>query len=190
MIPSNKLSQDTSNTDFLSRERVSDLVDFELGGVGLQDVSGGLNSKEWSCYYSDNQIILDDGNGFTQTVITLSGITQLSFCFSISMIYYIAYTTELGCFLYWYDTTTNAYSTLKLPDGTSNPQLSLDERRYFNLSNSDVILSYTNGEQLICRNQRDRFGVEYLLSESFSGKLVQTGMAKNGRFCFKFEEWK
>ena len=189
MMPQNKLSQDVSTTEFLNKERVSDLLDFELGGIALQDVSSGLSVKDWSCYYLDNQIILDDGEGFTKSVLTIEGVTQLSFCFSISMIYYIAYTNQDGCFLYWYDTTINDYSTLKLPDGTENPQLSLDERRSFNLNNSDVILSYTNGNSLICRNQRDRFGTEYVLSNETKGKLLQSGIAKNGRFCFKFEGW-
>lgn len=189
MIPQNKLSQDVSTTKFLSRERTSDLLDFELGGVALQDVSSGLNSNQWSCYYLDGGVVLDDGNGFTKKVLNVGDLKQLCFCFSISMIYYIAYTTDDGCYLYWYDTQTNDYSTLKLPDGTENPQLSLDERRTFNLNNADVILSYTNSGRLICRNQRDRFGVEYVLSEETVGKLVQTGITKNGRFSFKFEEW-
>lgn len=192
MLPDSVLSSTTLSGSFLfpRNRRRSALVDYEYGGVNLNDPSQGLKVKTWRCIYEDGNFILSAAGVQPTTVYSRPGVTELSFTFDQNMNPFLAFTDSYGSFYYWYDTLSATYVLSQLPQGSISPRCCLDDKRDMQSAVSDIILAYTRGDSLYVRVQRDRYETEYELTSALpkTGVLDQIGMNEVWRFQFGFRE--
>jgi hypothetical protein len=189
MLPDNTLSTTPVPQPFLPPRDYppQQLVDYEMGGVGLQNPSQGLQVKIWRCRYLNGQdFVLDADNVADTVVLSKSEVSEFSFTFDQNMNVCIAYVDAAGANLYWYDATISSFVTLSLP-GAVTPKVALDDKRSATLDSSDIILAYIKSGNLYYRQQRDRFTVERLLAAGAGPGLRRIGMGLNWRFLFEIQ---
>lgn len=187
-------------------------LDYESGGLALQDSSRGLLCNIWRSRILNNKtdIVLDaqpanaDGQVVdSSTLITGINITEVSISFDQNMNPAIAYVEDGTPKFYWYDTTIPGFTTTSYP-GILTPRVSLDDKRSLQSSISDVIFAYIRNEggqnRLYYRQQRDRYTIEYDPTEDLdpttrdeyrdmvdlSPGLIKIGMNRQLRMQFMF----
>lgn len=191
MIPLQKLSTTAVPAEFLAPDDIeasSSLVDYELGGVGLNDASQGLKVRTWRLRAVANDIRISAESVPEVTLFTRSGITELSLAFDQNMRPYVAFVENGQSVLRWYDTLAEQQVFLDLAEGTVTPRVCLDDKRPLQVGASDVILAYVLNNNLYFRAQRDRFEIEYLLKADVGGRIIRVGMNRNYRLQFLMEE--
>lgn len=189
MLPDQVLSSQVVSGAYLYPRNIprTDLVDYEYGGVDLNDVTEGLQAKVWQGYVEGGVVFLTTVGVSPVAVTTIGDAYHFSFTFDQNMNPAVAYTTEDRSYLYWYDATVPGYVTLDLGDGSTDAFVCLDDKRELQTSVSDILLVYMIDGTLYYREQRDRFEVEYLLANNLAGfRLEQVGMNVYNRFQFTF----
>lgn len=194
MLPdiSAPLSAPAIAADFLAPHDVlkKALVDYARGGVAIGDPTQGHDVKTWKiesrndgfCKPSEVYISAPDIEEFLLPDIT-GNVTSISFAFDQNMQPAIVYTLGWhNTFLYWWNSATSAYETLSLGAGLRTPILRLDDVKETGDGVSELILSYTKGDCLFVRLQRDRYGVEYLVDAGGYRFIAQCGMSAGRRF--------
>lgn len=165
------------------------LVDFEYGGVAIQDPSQGLRVKVWRAEYVDGAVVVSADGVTPTTIITVAHITQIGFAFDANMKPFVCYQLENGdAKYYWFDSTVPGFVTSTLPTGTDAPLCAHDDTRntQVRLGRSDIILTYTRAGSLYFRAQRERYLTEHLLSSEIGdGQLLQVGMNQKLRFQWR-----
>ena len=164
------------------------LVDYEEGGIALNDTSQGLQYQVWTGQVDANgHFILSPASGGQVTVLTVPNVTEWSFTFDQNMNPFFTWTDGTGAsWFYWFDPVGNAFVTTQLPAGSANCRCSLDDKRKVNQSSSDILLSYIRAGALYLRQQRDRYAIEYQLSTALTGKRqVQAGLNTILRYQFE-----
>ena len=149
------------------------LVDYELGGVALQDISQGLRVQQWRAWFDRAR-----GAVFVEAPLVLEtkifeqvDIEWLSFCFDQNMRWTACYTLSRGVsYLRWYDSKVADYVITELQTGVITPFLALDDKRPLQSTASDMLLTYlrkqpppSTKQNLYLRGQRERFATEHLL---------------------------
>ena len=185
--------ESTDNDSLLSpRSRAYPLTEsWESGGVGLSDTSQGLISHTWRAWTDSKAIYIqrsDLPKDTTKTLLAASNITELDLTFDQNMRPVLTYVSGGIAKLYWYDTVSQSQTITDFPN-VQNPRVSLDDKRSFNTANSDVIFAYINNDQLCCRYQRERYGIEHALHQlPPKTQLVKIGMGTANRFLFDTKE--
>ncbi len=160
---------------------------WELGGIALSDTSQGLMSYKWRAWTDSKAIYImraDQGNTTAKPLLAAPNITAIDLTFDQNMRPVLAYMSDSMAKLYWYDTVNQSNVITDYPD-IKNPRVSLDDKRAFNVANSDVIFAYINNDQLCCRYQRERYGIEHVLHQlPPKTELVKIGMGTDNRFLF------
>ena len=198
MIPDNRLSDAPFTGAFLfpddrwPGERIRDgrriLVDYDLGGVALNNPLQGLQVTAWEFRYDDEAVIVAALDGTAEhMLLTRTGITDLSGTFDSNMQPVVAYSVDVSTYLWWYDGTIPGYTTTLIP-GARSPRLTLDDKRQLQDQTRDILLFYLRGGKLCYRQQRDRYGVERELMDAPHGaeKLGRVGMNRVGRVQIEF----
>jgi len=189
-LPLNTYSSIAVNSLFMPPDTLlsSLLIDYELGGVALNNPSLGLRVKNWKAFYNGNDgwVYLQPGNEAPFQLIQDFNITEISLAFDQNMNVALAYVSDEVVKLYWYDNAIPGYTTTTFADARS-PRLALDDKRPALLGASDVIFAYIRGDTLYYRQQRDRYLTEYFLRESIpaSQRLRNIGMGRNLRMQFE-----
>ena len=185
--------ESTDNDSILSpRSRAYPLTEsWESGGVGLSDTSQGLVSHIWRAW-TDSKVIYiqrsDLPKDTAKTLLEAPNITELDLTFDQNMRPVLTYVSGGIAKLYWYDTVSKSQTITDFPN-VQNPRVSLDDKRSFNTVNSDVIFAYINNDQLCCRYQRERYGIEHALHQlPPKTQLVKIGMGTANRFLFDTKE--
>lgn len=164
---------------------------WESGGVGLSDTSQGLASHTWRAWTDSKAIHIqrsDLPKDTAKTLLAAPNITELDLTFDQNMRPVLAYVSAGTAKLYWYDTVSQSQTITDFPNA-KNPRVSLDDKRSFNTANSDVIFAYINNDQLCCRYQRERYGIEHVLHQlPPKTELVKIGMGTANRFLFDTKE--
>lgn len=164
------------------------LVDYEQGGLALNDPSAGLQVQTWRCWWDkdDGWVYVQSDSGSPIQVIEDATITEISFAFDQNMRMALAYVAAGVLKLYWYDSTLPGYTTTTFADCRS-PRVGLDDKRQNQLANSDVIFAYIKGDELCYRQQRDRYLTERVLRDGVQAslRLKNIGMSKNLRMQFE-----
>ena len=188
MLPNNELSEEAEASAYLTPVRLSELIDYEFGGQGLNTPSQDMLEYLWKAEYVDGEIILkrEDSEVIAER-ISVSGVLKLGLAFDQNMRYVLCYQIRKDSYIYWYDATINQWGTFKF-DNCTSPCISLDDGRLNQKSNSDVIFSYVRNGGLYYRIQRERYLVEHMISERNIGELWQIGMTVNNRFQFTFKQ--
>lgn len=191
MIPLQILSTMPQPAEFIEPDDIetpSSLLDYELGGIALNDASQGLKVREWRLRLVGNDFRINAIGVPEVTLFTRSGVTELSLAFDQNMRPYVAFVENGQSILRWYDTLAQQQVFLDLNPGTVTPRVCLDDKRTLQVGASDVILAYVLNNNLYFRAQRDRFEIEYLLQESVNGRLIRVGMNRKYRLQFLMEE--
>lgn len=178
-----QISEIPINSAFLVPIR-NQLIDFEWGGVEIQNSSQGLMSKLWKCFYENGQIKVTNGDS-VHPLISAENVTALGLAFDFNMRPQITYVTNGKTYLWWYDPSASKQITTEYGAEFISPQLSLDDHRLHQSANADIIFAYVKNAKLCFRQQRDRYQIEYILGDAKNQKLTQIGMSKNYRFQFR-----
>lgn len=198
MIPNNRLSSRAvvAATVAPAKGPTDYRIDWEYGGVALNDPSQGLQVKLWTLEARDVEIdniiqqeVVLSAPGVEPTVLfTGKGITEVSLAFDQNMRPFVAYVKEGIPYIYWYDTQAEAQVVTQLPEGAITPRCCTDEKRNDFIGNSDIILAYVRNSNLIVCYQRERYQVEHIMAEGCGGYLVNVAMNTQGRLQFRMRD--
>jgi hypothetical protein len=196
MIPNQVLSSTVIRSALLYPDnaiRRTELEDFEMGGVALQDPSQGLRVVAWKGVI-DAVTRVATLTPVTSTappiVIFTETVTPVEFSFSFDRSmreFSITRFADNTAKLRWYDTAIPAYVTTTYT-GIQSCMLALDDKRDVSSSIADVIFTYLKTDnKLYFRAQRDRFLVEYTLTDVLAPNLAITnfGMGRNNRLQWR-----
>lgn len=186
MIPENRLSTSPVLADYLDPDdRFDDpLIDYEMGGIALNDASMGLNYQVWIAIYDGAAIRVkpQGASGLGTVVVTADGIEWIGFSFDRNMQPAVAYVIGTTTYFLWYDTVTHTYATTTYA-GARTPRVTHDDKRDTSINTSDVLLFYLVGGELRYRQQRDRYAVERVLTTGLStgSAIARVGMTTANR---------
>lgn len=189
MLPYNSLSVGGPPGTIIQGKALTSnlLVDYETGGIGLNDSSQGMLVQIWKGEVRNSREVFVSAPNTPPTFVLSAGyaLTEISIAFDQNMHPCIAFMENGLSKLYWYDTTIPGPTYITLPAGARNPKITLDDKRPLESGNSDIILAYMNGTSLYFRMQRERFTVERLLATGIDGDLLKIGM--NDKLRLQFE---
>lgn len=189
MLPQEVLSTEPVPAQFLFPRNVprAPLIDYEYGGIALQDASRGLRYQVWKGEYIDEAIVLSAPEVLAAPLLAVANVVEFGFTFDQNMNPFVCYELANGdAKFYWFDSTVPGFVTTTLPAGSSSPRCALDDNRPLQIPVSDIILAYVREGSLYFRAQRDRYLVEYeLTNEIGESRLLQVGMNAQLRFQFQ-----
>lgn len=191
MIPT-AIQESAYGTAWAARMRSSanPATDFERGGVGVGDTSQGLFGYDWTAYYDSSldQVFLyreDLGNATRVALVSNSSISRVALAFDQNMRPVLAWLDDDGCSLWYYRAGSSSFEATMIPDAQF-PCLTLDERRPAAVENSDVLLTYTKGNDLFCRVQREGYAIEHNLYTAVPNpEVLAFGMTKEMRLQWR-----
>lgn len=189
MMPNDSLSQTAQKYGWRGSDQAdpTEYIDQEEGGVNIRDISVGLEYQLWTFSYISKTTYVNAPNQAAPTLLfTIANeIQEIRGCFDQNMAPFVAYKAANQYHYWWYDTVTAGYIFSDLPVTVDSVACTLDDKRQWNSSNSDILLFYTNNNNLYMRRQRDRYQNEMLLKSGVGGKLVKVGMNGIERLQFK-----
>lgn len=158
---------------------------WDNGGVALSDPSEDLTKYVWQAWTDGTTITVKRDDLDTYQVVLMDiNITEIDLTFDQNMRPCIAYVANGISKLYWYD-TFQAKQVIDEYPSIKNPRVSLDDKRRFNVANSDIIFAYQKGSAIYYRVQRERFTIERVLATNTKKRLLwRIGMGRNNRFLF------
>lgn len=166
MIPGNKFTETPVYGEFLyfHGDDYRPLEQKVMGGIALNDSSKGRLFKPWRVSYDGSSIYVFDGTEVATSLVA-TDVTSVSMAFDANMAVTLAWTTNDGASLYYFDTTSEEYHTVFYP-GITSCRLAVDDPRDFYESESDIIFGYTIQGTLYYRVQRDRYAIPYKISDT------------------------
>lgn len=194
MLPLNELSSTAAVTGYPDpvKQPGDFLVDWERGGVALNDPSQGLEVQVWKLTAvrdHDNidlrHLHLTSPMGADHLLFSGEKITEVALSFDQNMNPFVAFVQDGVAKFYWYDPTLSAMTTTNLPAGSVTPRCTIDDKRATNIAKSDNLLAYVRAGWLRVRYQRDRYLIEYDLIEVGDAELVSMAMNKALRIQFR-----
>lgn len=192
MLPDNQLSTIPIPADFILPLRRDYLIDREWGGVAIQDTSQGLKVVIWECFYNEetNYICIKrQDQSQIYPIIEAFNVTVVGLAFDQNMRVQLCYVEDGVVKHYWYDVNSSGMVTTTYP-AAKCPCISLDDTRFRQSSNSDIIFAYQIEDQSFYRLQRERYTIERPLITDMRGELYQIGMNTGNRFqtCSRYYE--
>lgn len=191
MLPDSVLSTEVVQRGFIYPRNIPkrDIIDYEYGGVDIQDGSRGLRVKVWKGEFIGGEILLSAEDIDPVAVVTNDDVTNFSFTFDQNMQPHVAYELAEGTSKFlWFDTVANDFATLDLAAGSTTPRCCHDDNRDMQVTGgaSDVILAYVRAGALYFRAQRERFNTEHSLKTGLADgqKLKQIGLNRGLRLQF------
>ena len=196
MLPENVLSTLPVPARFFGARAgaTSKTVDYEDGGIALNDPSMGLLYRRWrarlfNAGQADSYVMLDARDVPEFVWLTVPNMTEISFSFDANMQPVVAYVANGQSYLNWFDSIASDYVTTTLAADVKTPRVSMDDKRLVGSQGyqlSDVILAYVRGGNLYYRQQRDRYQVERLLATGVK-PLIKIGFSRGLRLQFMHE---
>lgn len=192
MLPTPSPSNPTVYAPYKYPDSISPLptVDYELGGIGINDASAGLEYQVWTGLLDIDPITLvgsfylEAPNTPRTFVFSYAGATDISLTFDQNMQPFFAFYANGVALFRWYDTLSGMFQITALPVGTTQPRGSLDDKRASQISQSDIILAYVRSGTLYYRVQRERYLMEHTYASAPAGRLLQLGMNEVNRLQF------
>lgn len=187
MLPDGVLSTVTHEAAFLPprNRRRARLIDYEQGGIALQNTTEGLQYQTWWARADEltGAITLGAEHVAPSVVLTVPGIDDVALAFDLNMNLFLAWTESGGAARFrWYDPLLSDFTIVDLPSGSHSVRASLDDKRPHQNTAADIILTYLRAGVLYYRQLRDRFVTEYELRDDLEGyTLGQFGMNEHFR---------
>lgn len=164
------------------------LIDYDFGGIGLNDSSQGLLVQTWKAELLNFRDVYVSAPNTPKTYVFSSGyqITQLSLTFDQLMRPYIAFLENGLSKLYWFDSVIPGPAILTLPTGSRSPRVKMDDKRPEFTSTSDIILAYIRSGKIYVRVQRERYLIEHEFASGIPDnvELLKFGFTDNYRLRF------
>lgn len=166
-LPNNRLTTTCVENDFLDPDsiiRATRTIDYEKGGVALNNPSQGLRVKNWVLELVGNDVTLypqDDALDVT-TLFSEAGITEVSLAFDQNMQPVVGYIVGGVAKLRWFNAGTSAYVTTVVSTSAISIFLTLDDKRKAATEGNlnDVLVFYATDSNLYYRQQRDLYAIE------------------------------
>lgn len=161
-------------------------VDYEMGGVAIGDASQGMLVRAWRAWTDGTDVWCapDDTMSPVTHLVTGSAITEVSLCFDQNMRPVLAFMDGGLCKLNWFDSLAASQVTTSYV-GAYSPMVCLDDKREVALTAgwADDLFFYIRSGSIYYRQQRDRYGVEYLLTVIAPdvNRIAKLGMGANLR---------
>lgn len=156
-----------------------------IGPKGTSDISEGLTFKFWALYAIGNDLIIEDIDQSSTSVILIepSGFKNVSLAFDQNANDTYAYITGTGELkLRWFDASLSGYTTDSFGQAQSLT-LTLDMKYYTDGGDSDILMFYIRDNAIYFRVQREKYEVEHATPvTSGANKLFDSGMRKDYRF--------
>lgn len=195
-LPDNVLSSSPAPARFFGSRglSISGIVDYEDGGIAIQDPSEGLLYQRWKALLyrpgeADSFVTLSAPEVPTFTLLELPGLTEISISFDQNMNPCLAYVQDDVAKIYWFDSTVAEMVVTEIGAGVTTPRVSMDDKRFIASNGyqlSDVILGYIRDGDLYYRQLRDRFTIERLLQTGVN-PLIKIGFSRGLRLQFMSE---
>ena len=189
-MPGNAVSSTPVAAALLPPDRLDRLlnltVDYELGGVALNDPSQGLQVQAWEAWSDGTRVWVAPSPARVPAVLVLTGagITEVSLAFDQNMAASLAYVEAGVTKMYWFDSAVPGMVVTAFA-GASSPMITLDDKRGFSTrgGTSDILLFYLRAGGVYYRQQRDRFITERLMAIAVppNSRIVAVGMGLNNR---------
>lgn len=194
MMPLNELSSSAYVTGFedpVKSPSQKDLMRaWERAGIYLNDSSRGLNYKLWTLEAVLNKetalydVIVSAPGGVSPTessrvLFSRADLMSVDLAFDQNMNPVVAYMQGTQARYFWYDPISVGYIHSDLPAGCYDVRCTMDERRNFNIENSDVTLAYLRAGNLCVRYQRDRYSLETVLIGALGSQARLISVARN-----------
>src|SRR5690606_34757120 len=201
MLPDDTLSDKAYPSGFnfpVKSAAASDkLQAWELGGVGLNDPSEGLMVKLWKGTLEidkDTNVgyVYVQAPGVPKTLLFSGvGISEIDIAFDQNMNPFVAYMQGGDAKIWWYDPTVPGMVHTTLPAGSYDLRCTLDDKRQFNVGDSDIILSYLRSGTLYVRYQRERYDTEHVLRAGIgaNARLVSMAMNRGSRMQWRLRNY-
>jgi hypothetical protein len=190
-MPNNSLSQVVVRYTWKGAPQndPTDLVDYEIGGVALNNTTQGLNYQLWTFEAINDTIYVSALNtsGRIQLLQVGGVIQEITGTFDQNMNPFLAYSYADQWHYWWFDPIVGHMVISDLPTAVTSCKVCLDDRRSWEVINSDILLFYTRNGNLYHRRQRDRYTAELLLRESVGGNLVRVDMNGINRLQIKLQ---
>lgn len=188
-LPNNSFSPSAPASLWLPPDDISrytGLIDYELGGIALNDASQGLQVQTWRARVDGNTIKVGAEPYTTETVIvTGTTITEISLAFDQNMRPTIAYIDAGQAKLYWYDSFLGSTTTTILASDIVSLFVTMDDKRPVAtlLNFNDILLFYVRSDVLYYRQQRDRYNTERMLAilTHPNANILKSGMSTGWR---------
>lgn len=165
-------------------------IDYELGGIGLQNSSEGLMFQVWRCWFDrDNSAVMVESPNTPPTkIFDQDKIVWLSFCFDQNMRWCAVYTMSDGLsFLRWYNSLIGGYDITPLASGVISPFLTLDDKRPSQTAASDIILAYIQNDTACLRVQRERFNIVHIWQEDIPKDWIIRNFGMSNKLRLQME---
>lgn len=148
------------------------LIQVVLGGTAIGSGELGREVKKWTVFYEDDTIKVAPEDGAIAYTLAVMGVLTCSLSFDANMQVTIAYTKSDGSYLYYFNSLTGVFTTLRI-EGSGSCRVCVDDPRLFNSTASDVVFSYVIDDTLFYREQRDRYAIEYTVGPAKGLDLLQ-----------------
>ena len=167
-------------------------IDFEMGGVALQDPSQGLRVQQWRAWFDPNAtppaVFVESANTPPTKIFEQDNITWLSFCFDQNMRWSAVYTLADGnSYLRWYNSAIAGYATTELDDGVISPFLAMDDKRPVMGGRNDIILAYIKNQTVCLRIQRERFNTVHVWAEKIPKDWIIRNFGMSNKLRLQME---
>lgn len=186
MIPGERYSSEPVTGLLLNPWSRDEKVSHHWGPVQVQDPSQGMLVKVWTLEADEKTVTLSAPGSLPIVLFSrLEDIKSVSLSFDQNGRPYVAFEEVPGSsYLYWFDPVPNAY--VFMPVDGAYPIITLDDARFIDGGDSDVILSYIRDEAIRYWQQRDRYTIEYTPTEGPLGPPVRADIlyhvSMNSRF--------
>jgi len=196
MMPGNVLSTEVVRAAYVGARAlpVTATVDYEDGGIAIQEPSEGLLYQRWRARLfragtAESYVMLDAPTVPEFVALEQANMTEISFSFDAAMRPAIAFVQSGVAKVYWYDPVEGDMTITSIGSGVITPRITFDDKRLLGSSGysiSDLVLGYVLNNNLYIRLQGDRFTVPYLL-ETEVKPLIKIGFSRALRLQFMHE---
>ena len=165
-------------------------IDYELGGVGIQNSTLGLMYQTWRCWFDRDaeSVMVESPNTPATKIFEQGKITWLSFCFDQNMRWSAVYTLASGeSYLRWFNSFIGDYDITELEEGVITPFLTLDDKRSEMIANSDIVLAYIQNQTLYLRVQRERFQIPHVWEEDLPKDWIIRNFGMSNKLRLQME---
>lgn len=206
MLPDNTLAPTAHISGFSfpvkSSAPADKMQDWELAGYYLNEPGRGLMVKLWHLRAVANadtgeiDVIVSAPGGVqwgepSRVLFSGEEITEVALSFDQNMNPFVAYMQGGSAKIYWWDPTLPGMTHTTLPAGCYDLRCTLDDKRQFNVGNSDIVLGYVRAGNLCVRYQRDRYENETVLRAGIGAdaRLVSMAMNNGSRMQFRLRNY-
>lgn len=165
---------------------ITNLTDTCLGGIGIQDPSQGLQVQDWTLQVIQNgtnwDFYISAPNTPATYMFSRINVTWGRLAFDQNMFPFIAYIDTYGAGYYWYNPLIPGFQFVTMTSDVTTPCCTMDDKRDIatRVGSNDIILAYVRNNSLFYRQQRDRYGTEYLLYNNINTLIPNPTVWKVG----------